>query len=86
MTRIETPESLHDTDWKKNKSNDTKLANSGRFKILIKLIKKHDPDKVFDIGCGSAVLCDMIRSWKPGTKLHGCDISNVALDRAKLVI
>ena len=86
MTRIETPESLHETDWEINKPDDIQLLSSGRFKTLIKLIKKHNPDKVFDIGCGSGVLCDMIRSWKPGTKLHGCDISDVALDRAKLVI
>ncbi len=86
MARIETPESLHETDWEINKPDDTSLQSSGRFQALIKLIKKHNPDKVFDIGCGSGFLCHMIKSWKPETELHGCDISNVALDRAKLAM
>lgn len=86
MTEIQTPESLHDYDWLKCKPDDKLLADSCRYKALLNLIKKHDPNTVFDIGCGSGVLGKMVSSWKPGITIHGCDISDRALDRARKIL
>lgn len=84
MRRIETPESLHERDWKENKPEDSAFDFRGRFKTLMKFINKHEPDRVFDIGCGSGFLGKYIKKWKPEIVLHGCDISNSALERARL--
>jgi 2-polyprenyl-3-methyl-5-hydroxy-6-metoxy-1,4-benzoquinol methylase len=83
MDRIETPESLHEQDWQEKKPDDSKLEDTCRFDTLIRLIRKHDPSIVFDIGCGSGVLGRKIKAWKSEVVLHGCDISETALKRAR---
>ncbi|MFC1868985.1 class I SAM-dependent methyltransferase [Thermodesulfobacteriota bacterium] len=82
MALIETPELLHERDWKENKIDDSLLDNTGRFKALLKLIKKNNPKCIFDIGCGSGILGKKIKSWKSTITIHGCDISASALERA----
>jgi 2-polyprenyl-3-methyl-5-hydroxy-6-metoxy-1,4-benzoquinol methylase len=82
MDPIETPQSLHEKDWQQNKPDDSRLESTGRFDTLIDLITKHSPNSVFDIGCGSGVLGRRIKTWKSDTVLHGCDISETALQRA----
>ncbi len=84
VQQVENSESLHELDWKENKPNDSGLENTVRFQTLMKLIQKHDPAIVFDIGCGSGFLGGKIKKWKPEVILHGCDISTSALEKAKL--
>lgn len=84
MALIETPESLHERVYKKKLPDDSEGKCSGRLKALMMLIQKHDPAILFDIGCGMGSLGRKIKEWKSEVILHGCDISTLALKRAKL--
>ena len=67
----------------KKKPDETGFEQSLRFDAILKKIQHHDPGLVFDIGCGSGYLGSRIKKWKPTVVLHGCDIYEIALDRAK---
>jgi ubiquinone/menaquinone biosynthesis C-methylase UbiE len=76
------PESLHDADWLVNKPDDTRLAGSGRFAVLVELVKAAAPRLVLDMGCGSGHLAGRLKHALRDVEVHGVDISRVALGRA----
>ena len=83
MSKIKTTKLLHEKDWIFNKSDDSNLDNTLRYRNSLNLICKYRPEKIFDTGCGSGVLGRMIKKVFPDTLLHGCDISKPALDKAE---
>jgi len=83
MTERIDPESLHDFDWKHHKGEDTFFENSPRYPFLANLVTALKPTCLFDLGCGSGFLGQLIKHQVPKIKMHGADISKVALQRAQ---
>ena len=81
--KIINSELLHEIDWIENKTDFSIFEESLRFDVIFRIIKKNNPDFLFDIGCGSGYLASIIKNWKADIKIHGCDISSTALERAK---
>lgn len=84
MAKVIEPESLHDHDWEVNKREDAFFENSPRYPFLAELVTNFKPTTLFDLGCGSGFLAKLIKHQLPGIKMHGADISRVALQRAQL--
>ena len=80
--RVRDPESLHDADWRVNKADDTRLEGSGRFPVLVELVKAAAPRLVLDMGCGSGHLAKRLKAVLKDVEIHGVDISTAALARA----
>ncbi|HLC40693.1 MAG TPA: class I SAM-dependent methyltransferase, partial [Methylomirabilota bacterium] len=77
------PQTLHDEDWVTTKASDNFFAEARRYPDIADVIAELRPRKLLDVGCGSGYLAKLLKERVSGLVVHGIDISNVALERAR---
>jgi len=75
---------IHDDSWESRKPNRDIVARKSRVKATLSLLENltHDGDQIFDLGCGDGTIGALLRDNYRIT-IDGCDISEVAVDRAR---
>ena len=77
------PDALHESDWTGWKEDDRERDNDPRYRIASQWIHDDKAREVFDIGCGSGILAERLKSLNPDISISGCDISESAIKRRK---
>lgn len=76
-------EARHDQDWLETKASDGFFEATLRYPDIADTIVRLRPRRLLDVGCGSGYLAKLLKARVPGLVIHGVDISQVALERAR---
>lgn len=74
---------IHEDSWKSRKPEQKSVANKSRIQSTLDQLNGiiEDGDHVFDLGCGDGTMGTLLTNTHVVT-IDGCDISEVALERA----
>jgi methionine biosynthesis protein MetW len=77
-------EEIHDDSWESRKPNQDIVARKPRVDTTVSLLENliDNGDQVFDLGCGDGTVGALLKDNYRIT-IDGCDISEVAVDRAQ---
>jgi methionine biosynthesis protein MetW len=77
-------EEIHDDSWESRKPNQYIVARKPRVDTIVSLLENliDNGDQVFDLGCGDGTVGALLKDNYRIT-IDGCDISEVAVDRAQ---
>ena len=75
---------IHDDSWRSRKSDRGTVTQKPRVKATLSLLEDttNDGDQIFDLGCGDGSVGALLKENYEIT-IDGCDISDVAVDRAR---
>lgn len=75
---------IHDDSWESRKPHRDIVTRKPRIKETISLLEHftHDGDQIFDLGCGDGTVGALLKDNYRIT-IDGCDISEVAVNRAR---
>ena len=76
-------ETRHDRDWLETKASDGFFEETLRYPDIADEVARLRPRRLLDVGCGSGYLAKLLKARVPGLVIHGVDISQVALERAR---
>jgi len=75
---------IHDDSWKSRKPDRDIIVEKPRIKATLSLLEDlvADNDRIFDLGCGDGTIGLLLKEDYTLT-VDGCDISEIAVDRAQ---